>query len=180
MGYRYGRGDSGYTDLMGGGRVKKSHPRVAAYGSVDELSAVIGVAKLFAKDEEIKQVLNKVQEHLFVVAANLSSEKPVAGLPRVDENMLRWVEGLVERFEKELPPLRRFIFAGGTKGAALLHLARTVARRAERDIVALTEHASVEPTVLAYMNRLSTLLFTLARLENHRAGVKDDEWTGRY
>ena len=179
MGYRYGRGDSGYTDIMGGGRVRKDHPRVAAYGSVDELSAAIGVAKTFTQDSEIKEILGKVQEHLFVIAANLSAEKSLESLPRVGDEMVKWLEEHVERFERELPPLRRFIFAGGTQGAAFLHLARTVARRAERDIVALASSAHVEPAILAYINRLSTLLFTLARLENRRAGVGDEEWRGR-
>ena len=173
---RYGRGDSGYTDLMGGGRVRKNHPRVEAYGSVDELSALIGVAKTFIEDEEIKQVLKKVQEHLFIIAANLSVESPPPSIPRVDKNLVKWLDELVEKYENELPPLRRFIIAGGTRGATLLHLARTVARRVERRIVSLAEHEKIEDNVLAYMNRLSTLLFTLARLENYRAGVKEEEW----
>jgi len=174
--YRYGRGDSGYTDLMGGGRVRKNHPRIEAYGSVDELSSIIGVAKTFTENDETKQILEQIQRHLFIIAANLSTEYPSPSIPKVSEKMVKWLDELVEKYENELPPLNRFIFAGGTKGAAFLHVARTVARRVERRIVALAEQTQVEPYIIAYMNRLSTLLFTLARLENYRAGVKDDEW----
>lgn len=180
MRYRYGRGDSGYTDLMGGGRVRKDHPRVEAYGSIDELSSLLGVAKTFVRDEEIKHVLKQVQEHLFIIGAILSAEKPPPNIPRVDENTVRWMDRLIERYEEELPPLNRFIIAGGTRGAALLHLARTVARRAERRVVSLAEKSQVDNSIIAYMNRLSTLLFTLARLENHRAGVEEEEWRGSY
>jgi len=179
MRYRYGRGDDGYTDLMGGGRVRKNHPRVAAYGSVDELSSVIGVAKTFTEEEDVRNVLTTVQEHLFVIASNLSTEKPLEGIPKVSKSMVEWLDRLVEKYEGEMPPIERFIFAGGTRQAAFLHLARTVARRVEREVVALAEKSYVDPVIIAYLNRLSTLLFALARLANYRAGVKDDEWTGR-
>jgi len=114
-----------------------------------------------------------------VVASNLSTEKPLEGIPKVSKSMVEWLDRLVEKYEGEMPPIERFIFAGGTRQAAFLHLARTVARRAEREVVALAEKSYVDPVIIAYLNRLSTLLFALARLANYRAGVKDDEWTGR-
>ena len=176
MGYRYGRGDSGETDLMGGGRVKKSHPRVAAYGAVDELSAAIGVVKTFVEHQDIQETLTRVQEHLFMIGANLSAARPVKGLPEVGRELVDWLDREVTRLESELPPIQRFIFAGGTKAAALAHLARTIARRAEREVVALSEVEDVSQTIIAYLNRLSTLLFAVARVINHRAGVPDPEW----
>ena len=176
MGYRYGRGDDGYTDLMGGDRVRKSHVRVNAYGAVDELSSVIGVAKTFTPHEDIRKTLTIVQEHLFIIGANLSSRKRLESIPRLGEEEMKWIEEKVREYENELPPATRFIFAGGTRESALLHMARSVARRVEREVVALADVEEVDRTIIAYLNRLSTLLFALARVVNKRAGVSDDEW----
>jgi len=163
---------------MGVGRVKKHHPRVVACGAVDELSAVWGVAKTFTEHEDIREVLAKVQEHLFVIGAGLSSPKPLGSARQIGVEHVVYLDSHVEKYEAELPPLHHFILAGGTRSASLLHLARAVARRAEREVVALSVVEEVNRQTLAYLNRLSTLLFALARVTNLRAGVSEVEWRG--
>jgi cob(I)alamin adenosyltransferase len=171
-------GDAGETGLLGGTRVSKAAPRVAAYGDVDELNAWVGFARVSA-DASLAEMLERIQRQLFAIGARLAdptgvvadrvaktavSGEDVAGLER-------WIDAL----ETELPPLRRFILAGGAPAAATLHVARTVCRRAERSVVALGGDA-VESDVLVYLNRLSDLLFVMARAANHRSGVAESEW----
>jgi cob(I)alamin adenosyltransferase len=174
-------GDAGTTALFGGGRVRKSHPRVAAYGTVDELNSAVGWAIAVAGDARIRERLSFVQHDLFTLGADLARppkaegrkrpEVPELPLPRIAE-MERWMD----EAEGELAPLREFILPGGAPGAAALHLTRTVCRRAEREIVALAENEPIDAEILRYLNRLSDLLFVFARLENARTGTTDVVW----
>ena len=171
-------GDAGETSLVGGSRVAKSDPLVDAYGEVDELNAWLGVVRASRVDPAVDHDLNHLQRDLFALGAQLADPagklagrvaKAIIG----DEDVAR-LESLIDRLEAELPPLRRFILAGGTPAGAALHLARTVCRRAERRMVALTP--PVDPVLLRYINRQSDLLFVLARIVNHRGGVPETEW----
>jgi cob(I)alamin adenosyltransferase len=172
-------GDGGETSLFDGTRVPKSDLRVDAYGEVDELNAVLGVARAGGLDPQVDAVVAAIQRDLFALGARLADPRHlIAG--RVTKTDLAAadvarLEAWIDRFEAELPPLRRFILPGGATPAALLHLARTVCRRAERQIVALGPEAC-EPALLTYVNRLSDLLFVLARLVNQRAGTPEVEW----
>lgn len=175
-------GDGGETSLFGGGRVPKDHPRVAAYGTVDELNAAVAWAVQTVRDVEINRHLGVVQRDLFALGAVLATPPPdegrpaPKGVPEVPTARIAEMEGWIDAATGELPELRAFILPGGTPGAAALHMARTVCRRAERAVITLAADASVADAVVVYLNRLSDTLFTFARLENHRAGVADVEW----
>jgi cob(I)alamin adenosyltransferase len=174
-------GDRGETGLFGGGRVHKAHPRVEAYGDVDELNAAIGVALAALTDPELSERLASIQPDLFAIGAHLASprgpeEEAHPYLPPLPEARAREFERWMDQADAELPELQSFILPGGAPGAAALHLARTICRRAERRVVALDALESVEPEIVVYLNRLSDLLFQFARLANHRAGVDDILW----
>ncbi len=172
-------GDSGETGLFGGPRVRKSDPRVEAYGDVDELNAALGVVRAIVEDPEIEAQLAKVQEELFCVGAELATPhgaKARSAVPPVDGAWTARLEGAMDAWDAELPPLSRFVVPGGTRTAAALHLARTVCRRAERRVVSLAAEVEVEPAVLAYLNRLSDFLFVAARVANHRARREEPLW----
>lgn len=175
-------GDAGETALFGGGRVSKDHPRVAAYGTVDELNASVGVAVSAVSDEGIRARLGTIQHDLFAIGAVLATaeardDRPrPKGVPGLPTPRIAEMEGWIDEADAELPGLRAFILPGGGPGAAALHLARTVCRRAERAVVHLATLEPVDEGVVVYLNRLSDLLFTFARLENHRAGRADVEW----
>lgn len=175
-------GDAGDTALFGGGRVSKDHHRVAAYGTVDELNACIGWAVATVADAEVRDRLSQIQHDLFALGAVLASVPPQddrprpKGVPDVPSARIAQMEVWMDDADEELPPLRAFILPGGSPGAAALHLARTVCRRSERAVVHLATLEPVEEGLVVYLNRLSDLLFTFARLENHRAGVGDVEW----
>jgi cob(I)alamin adenosyltransferase len=175
-------GDRGETGLFGGHRVSKGDPRVDAYGEVDELGAWLGVVRATGSDlgAELDEVLGLIQRDLFALGARLADpsgrlDGRVAKVD-LDEASVRQLETWIDRFDAELPPLRKFILAGGTPAGAMLHLARAVCRRAERRIVSLGVN-DVDGVILVYINRLSDLCFVLARLVNHRAGVPEVEWT---
>ncbi len=171
-------GDAGQTGLFDGTRVPKSDARVSAYGDIDELSAWLGLARSSSSDSDIGSWLEQIQRDLFALGSRLADPSHRIA-PRVtkaavaDEDIAR-LEGWIDALDGELPPLRRFILAGGTPAAATLHVARTVCRRAERAIVALEPPAEGE--ILRYINRLSDLLFMMARALNHRAGRPELEW----
>ena len=174
-------GDDGETSLFGGGRVEKSHPRVEAYGDVDELNAVLGWAATATRDESTRVRLQILQADLFAVGAHLATPDDGGGRPRpwippIPAERAAEIESWIDEADAELPPLRAFILPGGSKGAAALHVARTVCRRAERRIVRLAHDAPVDPNVLILLNRMSDYLFTVARLENFRAGTADRVW----
>jgi cob(I)alamin adenosyltransferase len=172
-------GDAGQTSLFDNTRVSKAHPRVDAYGEVDELNATLGVVLAAeALDPDIAHALAQIQRDLFAVGAQLAdpADKLAERVTKavVSDADIERLEQLIDRLESELPPLGRFILAGGAPAAAALHLARTVCRRAERRAVSLDPPA--DGVVLRYLNRLSDLLFVMARAVNHRAGVPETAW----
>ncbi len=171
-------GDAGETGLFGGGRVAKDSPRVAAYGDVDELNAALGVARA-AGVGALDGLCQTLQEQLFTVGAVLATprgSKADAHIPHVKEEWVSDMETAMDALDAELPKMTHFILPGGTAGSAGLHLCRTVCRRAERSAVALVRDGTVDGLVLQFLNRLSDLLFMMARAVNHRAGVQDVKW----
>jgi cob(I)alamin adenosyltransferase len=172
-------GDDGDTGLFDGTRVSKNHPRVAAYGDVDELNAWLGFARASMNDPDLSGMLDRIQRDLFAVGARLAdpahriAERVTKAA--VSDDDVRRLEAWIDRLESELPPLRRFILPGGSTGGAALHVARTICRRAERSVVSLGTDA-VEPGVLIYINRLSDLLFVMGRAANRRSGAAEAEW----
>lgn len=170
-------GDAGETGLIGGHRVPKDHPRVEAYGAVDELNAHLGAARPQVDDPELGALLDRIQHRLFDLGAELASPAAASGKTgAAGSGEIQALEDAIDRYQETLPPLREFILPGGTPLAASLHVARTVARRAERRVVTLARGEPVRPEVLRYLNRLSDLLFVLARAANHRAGRPDVAW----
>jgi cob(I)alamin adenosyltransferase len=171
-------GDRGETSLFDGTRVLKTDPRVAAYGDVDEVQAALGVALAAGLDRDLTEMVVTLQRDLFALGARLADPShriaPRVSKIVINEESVARLEQWIDRLESELPPLRHFILAGGAAPGAALHLARTVCRRAERATLALGD--GVEPVVLVYLNRLSDLLFVMARASNRRAGVTEIEW----
>jgi cob(I)alamin adenosyltransferase len=173
-------GDQGDTGLFGGGRVPKSHPRVDAYGELDELNAVLGVTLTRIKDQEVQGLILQVQRDLFAIGAHLATppdSRARAHLPELPGGRPAEFERWIDRIEEDVGSLKAFILPGGSEASAALHLARTVARRAERAVVEMAQAESVDGEILVYLNRLSDLLFELARLMNLRAGIPDTPWT---
>ena len=171
------RGDDGHTELIGGARVPKSHLRVCAYGSVDELNATIGLALTDCDIDAINKGLITIQCRLFDLGADLATQSPAkASSSRLNPDHVSEIESQIDAASDQLQPLRNFILPGGVVLAARLHIARTVCRRAERQVVALAEHEHVDPIATIYLNRLADLLFALARLANAKAGVADVPW----
>jgi cob(I)alamin adenosyltransferase len=169
-------GDQGETGLLGGRRVSKASPRIEAYGTVDELSAALGVVltQLGGNGAEASRIVKKIQNELHIVCADLAAPDLSNGkIPRIEAKHVEQLEKLCDELEEELPPLERFVLPGGTPAGALLHWARTVARRAERRVVELAAHEEINAEVVRYLNRLSDLLFLLARWVNHRGGVEE-------
>lgn len=178
-------GDEGETGLFGGGRVPKDDTRVEAYGAVDELNAMLGHAAIQMAVElqaELAAAIRRVQADLFTLGAHLATPSANEGgragehIPPLPAERVEEMERWMDDAEEELPPLRVFILPGGTEAAARLHLARTVCRRAERRVISLARREKIDATAIRYLNRLSDLLFVLARLVNHRAGVEDVAW----
>ena len=171
-------GDDGSTGLLGAGRVPKSHARVEAYGSVDELNAALGVVRALDLQHWLEPDLATVQAQLFQVGAELATLDPamLEKLKRVGPEEIVALERWIDRCEVELPPLQRFVLPGGSELGASLHVARTICRRAERRVVALAASQAIEPGLTRYLNRLADLLFVLARWCNRRAGVPETEW----
>jgi cob(I)alamin adenosyltransferase len=172
-------GDAGETSLFDNSRVSKADERVDAYGEVDELNATLGAARAAGLSADLAEMLETIQKELFAVGARLADPSrriadrvTKAAVQGADVERL---EQAIDRLEGELEPLRRFILPGGALPGALLHVSRTVCRRAERRVVALGRDA-VEPIVIVYLNRLSDLLFVMARVANRRAGVPESEW----
>jgi cob(I)alamin adenosyltransferase len=173
-------GDQGDTGLFGGGRVSKTHPRVEAYGDVDELNAAIGLARAIEVMPRVDEVLVPLQRDLFAIGALLATpdrDKMRKQLEKasIDEQRIQQLEHAIDAGDDELEPLKSFIVPGGAPKAAALHVARTVCRRAERRVIAL-DSDEIPPIVVVYLNRLSDLLFTLARVANRRAGAGEVTW----
>ena len=183
------RGDAGLTDLYGGPRVGKDHLRVEAYGTVDELNSLVGLAVCGAS-EELAGPLVSIQSRLFEIGADLATphgEVDEDGretgrgstVPRVGEAQVSELEAWIDAACEPVPAMRHFVLPGGSETAARLHVARAVCRRAERTCVALTHHEPIGEHVIVYLNRLSDLLFAMARRANQLAGIDDVPWTGK-
>jgi cob(I)alamin adenosyltransferase len=176
-------GDAGQTSLFGGRRVSKDHPRVVAYGTIDELNSAIGVATSFIKQRRLLAVLQAIQNELFDIGAELASEKPVRRAKKstttfdLGERSIQRLEGWIDEYDSLAPPLKTFILPSGTNSASMLHLARTIARRAEREAVTLARSEPVNETILAYLNRLCDLLFALARYVNKAERRRELLWS---
>jgi cob(I)alamin adenosyltransferase len=173
-------GDAGETGLLGGQRVRKSALRVEAYGELDELNACLGLAATASADAGTAQLLTQVQRHLFALGARVADVRKT-GVAAAEKTAfpdahVATLERAIDLAEEALPPLKVFVIPGGSEAGARLHLARTVCRRAERRLVALAAQEDVPPVFLAYLNRLSDLLFVLARAANHRAGFPEIPW----
>jgi cob(I)alamin adenosyltransferase len=172
-------GDSGETSLFDGTRVRKTDPRVAAYGDVDELQACLGMARAATLPADLDEMCVTLQRDLFALGARLAdpAHKIAKRVQKIviDERSVAQLENWIDQLDKEIPPLRHFILSDGCPSGAALHFARTVCRRAERAILSLAA-GTVEPIVIVYINRLSDLLFTMARTANHRAGTTETPW----
>ena len=172
-------GDAGETGLFGGGRVSKADARVDAYGELDELNAFIGLARSAGLPADVDALCQTLQDQLFTVGATLATPKGTKASSFIPPIKPEWAEAMeraMDRYDEEVPKMTHFILPGGTPGASALHVARTVCRRAERRIVPLLQAGEIDAGVIVYVNRLSDLLFVLARLVNHRAGVQDVKW----
>lgn len=165
-------GDEGTTALIGGHRVSKGSLRVASYGEVDELNCCLGLAASHLKDEECLEILSELQHRMFTLGADLASPSGIE-VPRIDSGHIERLEEILEGLMDDLPPLEEFILPGGGPGGAALHLARTVARRAERAAVLLSDQEEINPLSIIYLNRLSDLLFVMARVGNKREGLPE-------
>jgi len=174
-------GDAGDTGLFGGGRVAKNHPRVEAYGDVDELNAVLGLVRSTDPLPRVDHIILPIQRDLFAIGAllatpNLEKMRQHLEKAQIDDARIAELERAIDDGDAELEPLRAFIIPGGAPKAAALHIARTVCRRAERRVVELAGDTEIPPVVVIYLNRLSDLLFTLARVVNRRAGAEEAPW----
>ena len=174
------KGDRGETALIFGERVSKDHPRVNAYGTIDELNAALGLAASFIKNRRVTNILQEIQNELFNIGAELASPRQLKKNTKeyylLQESKISKLETIIDLYDEKLPTLRTFILPTGVRGAAALHVARTVCRRAERAVVAIAKAEKINPNIIAYLNRLSDLLFVLARYLNKQSGTKDIHW----
>lgn len=180
MPYYTKTGDKGETSLIGGRRVPKYDLRIEATGTVDELNSFLGLARSICTYEDLSKVLENLQQDLFIVGADLSAPNDISpsfNVPRIDKKHTEELEKLIELYANEIRPITRFILPSGTQLAALLHVARTICRRAERRVVQLASIEQINNNVIVYLNRLSSLLFVLARVANARANVRELEVT---
>ncbi|HZP26696.1 MAG TPA: cob(I)yrinic acid a,c-diamide adenosyltransferase [Dehalococcoidia bacterium] len=173
-----GGGDTGKTSLLGGMRVAKSHPRMEAIGAIDELNSAIGVAIAQLDSADLAEMLTDIQNHLFNLGAELAAERHgrMTEALRTNEEQVHGLEVLIDQMDSQLPELKQFVLPGGHPAAAQLHVARSVCRRAERELVRLSESTPVNPQDIAYLNRLSDLLFVAAREVNRQHGLLDVPW----
>jgi len=169
-------GDDGSTGLQGNFRINKSHPRIISYGTIDEANAALGVILVNSLDEDITKILTDIQNDLFLVGADLSNPNLNDLKNRVTLEMVEKLEQHIDKFESELPPLINFILPGGDNTAAQLHYVRTVVRRAEIQVVQLSEKDEINSNCIKYLNRLSDLFFVMGRLINKRKNIDDILW----
>ncbi|MGD8305644.1 MAG: cob(I)yrinic acid a,c-diamide adenosyltransferase [Ignavibacteria bacterium] len=172
-------GDRGETGLFGGERVAKNSSRIEAYGTIDELNAFIGLTVIEVSDSNIKKLLNKIQNQLFTVGADLATpetKNEKLEIERTSQDFHLHIEKEIDKYEEKLEPLKNFILPGGSKAAALLHICRTISRRAERRVVALKNEEKIGENIIIFLNRLSDLFFVLARYENAVSGTPDVKW----
>jgi cob(I)alamin adenosyltransferase len=176
------KGDEGETSLGGGQRVPKDSARVAAYGTVDELNSAIGVALTQGLAPRLLETLPAIQNELFHLGSDLAfreEDKQEYPLPQIEERHVQTLEKWIDELNEIVGPLQNFILPGGSSGAAHLHLARTICRRAEREVLTLSREESIGPWVMPYLNRLSDLLFVMARYENRQRGIAEPLWNSR-
>ncbi len=169
-------GDDGTTGLIGGKRVKKTNSRIIAYGAVDEINSAIGIVLSSTLDPDINELLTKIQNDLFIVGSDLANPDLENSSNRVTDKMVEYLEGQIDRLEGELTPITYFILPGGSPLAAQIHFARAVCRRAEINIVEISENEQINRSCQTYINRLSDLLFVIARTINNRKKIKDVAW----
>ena len=169
-------GDDGSTGLIGNKRVSKSNPRIVAYGAVDEINSALGVVLSLNPDKDIGDLLVKIQNNLFVLGADLANSDLKNTSNRITQDMVHFLEEQIDRLEKELSPITYFILPGGDPIASQMHLTRAISRRAETCIVSLSEKEQVNKIGQIYINRLSDLLFVIARVINKRKMIKDTAW----
>jgi cob(I)alamin adenosyltransferase len=172
-------GDKGETVTLGGKTVSKDHERVVAYGEVDELNALLGVCVSFMDSGKTKEYLGKIQKDLFVIGAELAATGKKKPMMSIRLQQVEDLEQEIDSTESSLSPLNNFILPGGSKTASMLHLARTVCRRSERSVVSLSRKEKINPQIITYLNRLSDLLFVLARATNRKKRVEEVIWRGR-
>ena len=175
-------GDDGTTGLFSAGRVKKNSARIRAYGDVDELNSVLGLVHSDADAHIFGDKIELLQRILFILGADLATPrtaKVTYEVPRILQQDIAALEALIDQYEADLDPLTQFILPGGSDLAAKLHIARTVARRAEREIVSLSESEDIGEVILPFINRLSDLLFVMARLANHKLHIGEPTWNGK-
>ncbi len=171
-------GDDGTTGLFGGDRVSKCDLRLCAYGTIDELNSVLGIARAGELSERTAEIIEALQHQMFALGSELASPNPDSpGIVLLGDEVVKGLEHWIDALEEDLAPLKSFILPGGSLGAARLHFARCVCRRAEREIAKLAQSTEIRPTVLKYINRVSDLLFVLARAVNHEANVADVVWS---
>jgi len=169
-------GDEGNTGLQGDFKISKSHPRIIAYGTVDEANAAIGVVLTNTLDEDVSQLLNQIQNDLFLLGSDLSNQNLNDLKNRVTLEMIEKLEESIDIFESELPPITNFILPGGNIAASQIHQVRTIVRRAETLVVKLSDKDEINSNCIKYLNRLSDLMFVMGRLINKRNGVEDIIW----
>lgn len=171
------QGDTGETSIIGGKRVAKDDARIEAAGQIDELSSVIGIVIAFSDDNSLKEALTKIQRTLFVVGADLSTPQgDKIAIPRLSPSKINEIEQLIDKIDADLPKIQSFILPGGSKTASLMHLARTICREAERRVIALNRHEKVNEAIPVYLNRVSDLLFVLARGINYKKKIPETLW----
>ncbi len=172
-------GDKGETSLFGGGRVLKNNIRVEAYGTVDELNSALGMIKAWGVSSVTEEAVKKIQNQLFILggelASNLKRGKELK-IPQIEPEDIKFLEEQIDFLESKIPALKNFVLPGGSKGASLLHFARTICRRAERRCVELNQKERINENILIYLNRLSDLLFVLARYENQSSNTPEEKW----
>ena len=169
-------GDDGNTGLQGDFRIAKSHPRILAYGTVDEANAMIGVVLSNMLDDDVREVLNTIQNELFLLGSDLSNQNLNDLKNRISLDMVEKLEKIIDKFELELPPITNFILPGGNVAAAQIHQVRTIVRRAETLVVQLSDKDEINSNCIKYLNRLSDLMFVMGRLINKRNGIEDIIW----
>jgi cob(I)alamin adenosyltransferase len=176
-------GDKGETGLFGGERVSKSSLRINAYGTIDELNAYIGLSVTEVNDKNVKRDLQKIQDQLFTVGTDLATpdndKTEKLNVDRTPAGYFEEIESLIDQYDSKLEELKNFIIPGGSKSAALLHICRTICRRAEREVVALNEMVKIENNIIIFLNRLSDLFFVLSRFENKVSNHPDIIWNPR-
>ncbi len=172
------KGDQGETSLYGGQRVSKSSKRIEAYGTVDELNSILGMANALPATNYTNEAILTVQNHLFVLGADLATpHSKEVRIDRISSSEIEWLEKSIDFMEDALPPLKSFILPGGSQAGSLFHFARTVCRRAERITVECGKEEQISDLAIMYLNRLSDFLFVIARYENHRAQQEETPWT---